>query len=196
MSNLLNKISNEEIADLPLKSFEGEIVNIENSELAIECAKELLNEKVLGFDTESKPAFKKGEFNHVCMIQLSTENKSYIFRNHLFEIPKEIIQIFEDENIIKAGAAIRDDIKDLQKLKSFTPKGFVEIQQMAKNVGSQNFGLRSMAALFLKIRISKGAKLTNWENKVLTEQQLNYAATDAWLGIRLYKTISKLAPKE
>lgn len=192
MSNLLNKISNEEIADLPLKSFEGQIINIEDAELAEKYAKELLSEKVLGFDTESKPAFKKGEFNNVCMIQLSTEDKAYIFRNHLFEIPKEIIQIFEDENIIKAGAAIRDDIKDLQKLKKFTPKGFVEIQQMAKNVGSQNFGLRSMAALFLDIRISKSAKLTNWENKVLTEQQLNYAATDAWLGIRLYKTIKSI----
>ncbi len=191
MSNLIKKITKEEISQLPLKAFEGEIIVITDKEAAKKCALKLLNEKLLGFDTEAKPSFKKGEINNVCMIQLSTDTKAYIFRVHLFEIPDELIQIFESQDIIKAGAAIRDDIKDLQKLRSFIPKSFVEIQDSAKAIGSQNFGLKSMAALFLNFRISKSAKLTNWENTHLTTQQLIYAATDAWVGLKLHQAISK-----
>lgn len=190
MSNIIEKITKEEISKLPLRAFDGNIVVITDKEHAIDISNKLLKEKVLGFDTEAKPSFKKGEINNVCMIQLSTGSEAYIFRVHLFDIPKELTNIFESPDIIKVGAAIRDDIKDLQKLKPFTPNAFVEIQDSAKEVGSQNFGLKSMAALFLKFRISKSAKLTNWENKTLTQQQLTYAATDAWVGLKLHEAIS------
>lgn len=192
MPDQLKKITKEEIAKLPLYTFDGEIELITNTKQALNAAKELSEYSVLGFDTESRPSFKKGEQHNVCILQLGSDKKAYIFRINQFELPKEILNILENETIVKAGVAIRDDIKDLQKLYRFSPKSFFEIQTMAKELGSQNFGLRSMAALFLGVRISKGAKLTNWEHPNLTNSQINYAATDAWVGQKLYKKIKNL----
>lgn len=101
-------------------------------------------------------------------------------------MPDEIIQILSCPNIVKAGVAIRDDIKGLQKLSPFKAQGFVELADYVKDFGIEQFGLRSIAAVTLGIRISKGAKLTNWENTKLKPEQLKYAATDSWVGREIY----------
>jgi ribonuclease D len=179
-------ISKEEINDLPLLEYEGTIEIIETYEKALEAVKQLSLEKELGFDTESRPCFAKGESYPIAMIQLSTLTCAYLFRLNRMPFPKELLEILSNENIIKAGVGIPDDLKGIQKLSSFTPRGFVDLSTEAKQKGFTSLGLRALAAIFLGQRLSKAAKVTNWERVVLTEAQVKYAANDAMVGLKIY----------
>ncbi len=173
-------------------SFSGKIHLITtDDELSLACLA-LGSAKELGFDTETKPSFKKGEIYQVALLQLSTDTDAYIIRLHQVTRFDLIQKIFENENIILVGAAIRDDLNQLQKIFKFIPRQFVELQSLAKEKGLKNFGLKGMAEEILQSTFSKRSKLTNWEAKILTEQQLIYAATDAWIGLKLYQKLIKL----
>lgn len=185
-------ISKEELKELPLRSFEGEIEVVTNYNQALAVAKYLRNFKVLGFDTETKPSFKKGKINKVALLQLSTSERAFLFRINQFEIPDELIEILTNPNIKKAGVAIHDDIKGLNQLKSFNAEGFVELQQWAKELGLNVFSLKKLSGLILGYRISKSQQLSNWETEILTPAQMAYAATDAWVSYELYKSFESL----
>lgn len=154
--------------------------------MALKAVKELNKEKLLGFDTESRPCFKKGEFHHISLLQLCGENAAYLFRLNYIKMPPELLELLSNPKIIKVGVAIRDDLLGLKKLSEFEHKGFIELADLVKSMGVKSLGLRSMAGYFLRKKISKGAKLTNWENQNLKKSQLIYAATDAWIGKELY----------
>ena len=192
MNKFYKKISKEAILDLPVKSFEGEIYLIENKKDVHYAIEELKNQTIIGFDTETRPAFRKGEFHHVALLQLATDEKSFLFRLNKIGLSNELARILSDENIIKAGVAIRDDIKALQKINKFNPKSFIELQKYVDGFGIEDNGLKKITANVLGFRISKGARLTNWENNVLTTAQLKYAATDAWVSFEIYNMLSKL----
>jgi ribonuclease D len=181
-------ITYDELKDLPLRTFPGEIVLLNNYEQARHVANELAAYPILGFDTETRPSFTKGNTNKVALLQLSTDNKAYIFRLNQYDLPLEILKILSDPNIIKAGVAIRDDIKALKSNRHFLPEGFVELQDVAKEKGLNSFSLKKLSGLVLGFRISKAQQLSNWEANELTEAQLQYAATDAWVSYLIYKT--------
>ena len=181
-------ISKEELKELPLRSFEGEIEVVTNYNQALAAANYLKNFKVLGFDTETKPSFKKGKINKVALLQLSTAERAFLFRLNQFEMPNELIEILTNPNIKKAGVAIHDDIKGLNQLKRFEAGGFVELQQWAKELGLNVFSLKKLSGLILGYRISKGQQLSNWEAEVLTPAQMAYAATDAWVSYELFQS--------
>lgn len=151
---------------------------------ALSCAKEF------GFDTETRPSFKKGEVYQVALLQLATEQDAFIFRLHHVKKIDVIKLIFENPEVLKVGVAIRDDLKQLQKRFPFSPQNFIELQDIAKTKGLENFGLKGMTEEVLNQTITKGPKTTNWEARELTDRQILYAATDAWLGLRLYKAIT------
>ncbi|MFN7729253.1 MAG: 3'-5' exonuclease [Bdellovibrio sp.] len=174
-----------------LISFQGKIHLIHNDQELAAVAGDISKAVVLGFDTETRPSFKKGEVYKVALLQLSTDDNAYVLRLHGLTQFQSIKTVFESKDIIKVGVAIRDDIKQLQKTFSFTPQSFVELQDLAKTKGLQNFGLKGMTEEVLQSHLSKGPKLTNWEARVLTEQQVLYAATDAWIGLRLYQELIK-----
>ncbi len=180
-------ITKEEIDELPLQSFEGEIIIVDNREKLDEAVSYLKNCSVIGFDTETKPSFKKGHINKVALLQLSTYDKAFLFRLNYFELPIEITKIFSNPNIVKAGVAIRDDIKLLQAKRKFKVEGFVELQDVAKEKGINGFSLKKLSAIVLGIKISKAQQLSNWEALELNEPQIKYAATDAWISYRLYE---------
>lgn len=177
---------------LPRISFTGKIHLIQNDQELKIAAQGMASAKQLGFDTETKPAFKKGEVFKVALLQLSTETDAYLIRMHYIKDFQPIKAVLEDRNILKVGVAIRDDLKALQKTFSFTPGNFVELQNLAKEKGLQNFGLKGMTEEVLQAGLSKGPKMTNWELPHLTEPQLLYAATDAWIGLKLYQKIIDL----
>lgn len=188
----MKDLGKDQINMLPLAQFEGETIVIKSQDQAIKAIERLETASVIGFDTETRPAFNKGESYPVCMIQLYADNCAYIFRINYFSIPDQMLALFENSKILKVGVAIADDLKGLKKLRKFTPKGFVELAEIAKENGYKKLGLRSLSASVLGVRISKGAKLTNWEKDHLNSSQLNYAATDAWIGKELYKGLINL----
>ena len=182
-------ISNDELAELPLSSFEGIIHVIEHPEDVDSACDYLSCQTIIGFDTETRPAFKKGQIYPVSLLQLSTSDQAFLFRINKIGLPIGLIKILASPKILKMGVAIRDDIKILQRIVPFKPGGFIELQDLVKNYGIENFSLKKLSAIILGFRISKSARLSNWDAPELTEQQLIYGATDAWVSCEIYKQL-------
>ena len=187
-----NEISKEEINALPLRSFEGEIKVIESPEDLRLVVEELKGHKLLGFDTETRPAFKKGERYDVSLMQISTESKAFIIKIRKTGIIKELKKLLSDESILKIGVALHDDIKELQSISTFDAKGFLDLGVLARSLKINRTGVRGLAGIFLSARVSKSQQTSNWEKEVLTPAQLVYAATDAWICLMIYNKITDL----
>ena len=185
-------ITSEELNLLPLKTFEGKVSVITEADKLARVKAEIEKHEVVGFDTETRPSFKRGQVYKVALLQLAVPNKVFLIRLHHTGLPKEITSIFENEEIVKAGVAIHDDIKSLQKLNKFTPKSFVELATLARTSGLQVESVKKLAGLLLGIRISKSAQTSNWEAPTLTEKQIDYAATDAWVCLEIYSKLAKV----
>lgn len=184
-------ITKEELEELPLIYFEGEI-NIYTSKKGVdEAVKYLSKFPFLGFDTETRPSFKKGQINNVALLQLSTNDKAFLFRLNQFDLPNSLLKLLSNPSVVKAGAAIRDDIKTLQENRYFEPGGFVELQDEAKDLGINNFSLKKLSGIVLGGKISKAQQLSNWEAETLSEAQLRYASTDAWISYKIYEDFNK-----
>jgi len=188
-NTLKKSISNDELAELPLSSFEGIVHVIEQPEDLDFALEYLGRQTILGFDTETRPAFKKGQVYPVSLLQLSTSDQAFLFRINKVGLPVGLCKILASSNILKIGVAIRDDIKILQRIVPFKPGGFIELQDLVKVYGIENFSLKMLSAIVLGFRISKSARLTNWDAPELTEQQLIYGATDAWVSVEIYKQL-------
>ncbi len=184
-------ISKDDINTLPLYVFNGTIILIESEKDALLAIADLKNETVLGFDTETRASFRKGERYPVALLQLATHTTSYLFRLNTFPMMKELADILANPTIVKAGVAVREDIKALQKRHPFTPHNVVDLSEIAKEKNILNLGLRGLTALFLKQRLSKNAQVSNWARQTLTPTQITYAACDAVASFSLYHALSK-----
>lgn len=182
-------ITVEELAEHELSWFKGEIVLVDNFKTFNEVFPRLRRSNVLGFDTETRPTFKKGRKNAVSLIQLSTGDLACLFRINKIGIPDELSGLLSDPSVIKAGVAVHDDIRFLKNVKKFTPDGFVELQTLVKDFGIQSSGLKKLSAIILGFRISKRQQVTDWEAEQLSEAQQIYAATDAWVCHQIYKKL-------
>jgi len=181
------RISKAEINELPLIAWEGEIQILESVEEMEAAAAILVNESHLGFDTETRPSFKKGDYYPPALIQLATEQCVYLFRICETDTFDPLLPILESPDILKTGVAIKDDVKELRAIEDFTPNGFVEIADITVKLGYENRGLRALAGLLLQGRISKAAQVTNWARPKLDNKQVRYAATDAWISREIYR---------
>lgn len=184
-------ISNEDINLLPPCAFEGEIVVVDTAAVLAEACHYLAAQPVIGFDTETRPAFTKGMSNRIALLQLSSDERSFLFRLNRISLDKPLIRLMENEAVLKIGAAIHDDLKGLQKLCRFTPKGFVDLQHIVRDYGITDLSVRKLAAITLNVRISKAQRLSNWEAQQLTPAQARYAATDAWVSREIYMQLLK-----
>jgi len=181
------KIDKETIRFLPSTRYSGKPIIVDSAELALNSIDEILQENLLGFDTETRPNFGKGKHHTVSILQLAGASKVWIFMLHrLDSILPEIYKIFEKEDIKKVGVAVHGDIKSLKEHCDFEPKGFIDIAEYTQPIGIVNTGLRNLTALFFGERLSKAAQLSNWENYPLEPKQIEYAATDAWISRRLF----------
>ncbi len=190
-SDFRSKLSKEEINSLPIKKWEGE-VRLINDDAAMDAAiARLKREKILGFDTETKPVFRKGVTHNPCILQLAGEHEVTIFQLKLLQNLSQLAQILSDGDIMKVGVGLANDIEQLQPIIPFNPEGFVDLANIARNANIQSRGLRSMAARFFGFRISKRAQCSNWEVKQLKKFQIQYAATDAWVSREIYQIMNR-----
>jgi len=183
-------ITAEEIAAHELSWFKGEIVLVENMETFSLVLPRLRGKELLGFDTETRPAFRKGKKNKVSLIQLSTDKLAVLFRINRIGLPDELISLLSSPSVIKAGVAIHDDLRFLKGVKKFSPEGVVDIQSFVKDFGIESSGLKKLTAIVLGFRISKRQQVTDWEAEQLSEAQMIYAATDAWVCHQIYRKLT------
>ncbi|MGY6561024.1 MAG: 3'-5' exonuclease [Luteibaculaceae bacterium] len=190
MSPLKQEITNEEIAQLPLGAFEGVIVEITKRDQVEEAVKLLKEHLVLGIDTETKPAFKKGVKHETALLQLATPGKAFLFRLNQIGLSDMLVDLLNDKKIIKVGLALHDDIADLRRLNSLLDaKSMVDLNVLAPKLGFKNIGAKKLTAMILGFRISKSQQVTDWETAVLSEAQKTYAATDAWICLEIYQKL-------
>ncbi|MCQ2230924.1 MAG: 3'-5' exonuclease domain-containing protein 2 [Paludibacteraceae bacterium] len=185
------KIDKEELAQLQAAHYEGTIRVVQSDAEALKAVTFLSKQKILGFDTETKPSFAKGKSNAVCLVQLSTNDTCFLFRlreNNCLEILRPL---FENENILKIGLSLKDDFRAIRKQVEFNPAGFVELQTYVKPFGIEDNSLSKIFAIIFNKRISKSQRLTNWEADFLTEKQKSYAALDAWATLRIYEELER-----
>ena len=185
------KLSKNEINALPLIQYEGDI-EILNSKDNIQAAiNDLKNYDLIGFDTETKPTFVKGPLNPPSIMQLACDDKVYIFQFDNDEIFKQLSLILSNKNITKCGVSVDRDLIELMYLSPFDPISFVDLGNVARNNEIPHHGLRGLVAMFLKHRISKGSQTSDWSRISLSDAQISYAATDAWVSLELFKIFDK-----
>jgi len=182
-----SEISQEELQSLKMVRFEGKIHLIEHFAAAVWAVNRLRSCPVIGFDTETRPTFTKGRINQVALLQLATATEVFLFRLCKMGIPKCVLSLLADPNILKIGAALKNDMDLLKRAARIKPDGFIDLQDVAQEFEIKNLGLCKMAGIVLGVRISKAQQLSNWENNILTEAQQRYAATDAWMCYILYE---------
>lgn len=183
------RITKQEINELPLFKYEGKTVIAATEQQIDKAIFEIEEYDIVGFDTETKPTFKKGQFNHVALVQIAIPDKVYLLRITQTGITTTLARFLSNKNITKIGIALDDDIIALKKRRRFVPGGFLDLNKIAPSLGIENIGARNLSALVLNNRISKNQQISNWENPILTEPQIKYAATDAWICLEIYNKL-------
>lgn len=183
-------ITKEQLAELPGACFPGRSIVISSIVDARKALRYLASQNVLGFDTETRPAFKKGASYKAALLQISTLDECFLFRLNRIGFIPEMIEIFENPNIAKVGLSIKDDILQLSKLHSFEPANIIELQTFVKQYDIADNSLQKVYAIIFGKRISKSQRLTNWEADTLTEAQQAYASLDAYACLEIYKHLT------
>ncbi|MBP3331580.1 MAG: 3'-5' exonuclease domain-containing protein 2 [Tidjanibacter sp.] len=191
MSEYLSTISNEELKELPACLFGGKVEIVDHESKVTAACRYLSRFDVLGFDTETKPSFQAGVTNPVALIQISTADRCFLFRICRMKFHKDIIRLLSDKRIRKVGVDVKGDLVALQRIRRFRPAAFVDLQNEVENYGIEEKSLRKMAAIVLGQYVSKAQRLSNWQSPHLTQAQINYAATDAWACLEIYKRLSE-----
>lgn len=182
-------LTKEEINLLPAIVYEGEVVLVRSDEELELAVNELKKNSVLGFDTETKPKFTKGAMHLPSLIQLATDKKVYLIQLKHVSRTEELAQLLSDENIVKAGVAIHEDYQSLARIFPLECKGLADLAKLANQKGIKAQGLRTISANLLGYKVSKGAQCSNWAADTLSHAQIQYAATDAWVGLLLYNSL-------
>ena len=182
-------ITKAEVMELPLAAFEGKVVIAQQEDQIVRALEEINQFDVVGFDTEARPTFKKGQIRNISLIQVATNEKVYLIRVMESGLTDELLAFLENEHLLKVGIGLNDDYNLLNRMRPFIPRGFLDLNKEVAELGAESIGARNLAAMILGIRISKSAQTSNWENQSLTQKQVRYAATDAWICLEIFKQL-------
>lgn len=189
---IYNRFDKSAVSSLPRVVFEGKIHVIISRSQAERAVNFLLTQPILGLDTETRPAFTRGTFYHVALLQVSTYDQCFLFRLNVIGMTPAIVRLLEDTTVPKIGLSWHDDLLGLHKLGKFNNGSFIDIQDHVREIGIEDLSLQKLYANLFGQYISKAQRLTNWECDVLNEKQKLYAATDAWACIRIYEELQRL----
>jgi ribonuclease D len=179
-------ISREQMADLPIRRYEGPVRVVSTAADLEDAARDLAQETVAGFDTETRPSFSKGESYLPCLVQVATARAVYLFRFRGVDVVPLLKDLLERPDLVKSGVSVGDDLRALKQVFPFEPRNVVDLGNVARACGYGQSGVRNLAGIFMGVRIPKGAKTSNWAAARLTPAQITYAATDAWICRELY----------
>lgn len=179
------------ISSLPLVEYDAPIHVIDTMDRALEVLDKLSKEKIVGFDTETRPSFTRGRRYNVALIQISTLKCSYLFRVNKLGIFPELTEFIENDSVVKVGLSLKDDFFVMHKVSEFLPHGFIDLQDYVKKFGITDASLQRIFGIVFNERISKAQRLTNWEAQELTPAQQHYAAVDAWACLKVYLELSE-----
>ncbi|MDR2955579.1 MAG: 3'-5' exonuclease domain-containing protein 2 [Prevotella sp.] len=186
---MVNTISKEELSGYPQEIFTGRIIVVQSESEATKACSYLEKYNIIGFDTETRPAFRKGVSHQIALMQLSTDDTCFLFRLNIIGLPDCLANILVNPAIKKIGLSLRDDFSAIHKRKSLAPSNFVELQAFVKDYGIEDNGLQRIYGILFEKRISKGQRLSNWEADTLSDAQKMYAAIDAWACLKIYKEL-------
>ncbi len=189
---ILPAISREAMAALPIRRYDGPVCVVATRTELNAALADIRQESVVGFDTETRPAFRKGERYDPALVQVATARGVYLFQLRRVDVIPGLAEMFADARIVKAGVAVARDIKDLKEVFSFAEKNVIDLGVIARRYGLEQTGVRNLAGIFLGCRVTKGARTSNWAATTLTPTQIAYAATDAWIGRELYLRYKRL----
>ncbi len=185
-NDLSISISKEQLAELPLVEFPGAITVLETMPEALSALSYLSKCKIVGFDTETKPNFRKGQCNTVSLIQVATEDHSFLFRLNKLGFFDRMKEFLESKDTVKVGLSLKDDFHVLHRLSPFEPGGFIDLQDYVRKYGITDSSLQKVYGIIFNERISKSKRLSNWEAPLLSESQQAYASIDAWACLKIY----------
>ena len=179
-------ISREDLAQLPIRRYEGKIVVVATPAQLEEARNDLRRETIVGLDTETRPAFRKGESHLPCLVQTATARAVYLFQLRRTEVFPVLAELLGDQRILKAGISLKDDLRALKQVFPFEEKNMLDLGHLARSNGLGQTGVRNLAGILLGFRTPKGTKTSNWAARELSPAQITYAATDAWACRALY----------
>ncbi|MDE6017248.1 MAG: 3'-5' exonuclease domain-containing protein 2 [Muribaculaceae bacterium] len=183
-------ISKQQLAALPVAQFRGTIRVVDDTESVEYAIGRLRNADIIGFDTETRPSFKKGQSYNVALLQLSSDDECFLFRLNKIGMPEPLKKLLEDKEKQKVGLSIHDDFRNLHKTYDFEPEGFIELQQFATQWNIIDKSLSKLYGILFGKRLSKSQRLSNWESDQLAEAQQHYAALDAQACVEIYKHLN------
>lgn len=193
MRELHIKTDKNLIHELPRFVFEGRIIVIQSEAETVRAVKALRCSPILGIDTETRPTFRRGETHKVSLLQIADEHICFLFRLNEIGFPQPLVNLLADKEVLKVGLSLHDDFMMLRKRnEQFNPQNYIDLQDFVKEMGIEDMSLQKLYANVFRKRISKAARLSNWEADVLSESQKLYAATDAITCIQLYKELKEL----
>ena len=191
-SGMVRAISREEMAQLPIRRYEGEVCLVTTARDLERALADIRQESVVGFDTETRPAFTKGESHAPCLVQAATARTVYLFQLRQVEVFQVLAELLAEPRTVKVGVALANDLRPLKLLFPFTEQNMLDLGVVARRCSLGQTGLRNLAGMFLGFRIPKGARTSNWAAPRLSAAQINYAATDAWACRELFLEFQSL----
>lgn len=189
------EIDKERIPNMPQALFEGRIIVVETAESARKAVEYLKQESLIGIDTETRPSFRRGHVNKVALLQLATANTCFLFRLNKMGMPDCLKELLENRQQLKVGLSLRDDMHALHKRMGSNSGRYLDLQDYAASFGIEDKSLQKLYANLFGKRISKTQRLSNWEAGSLTRPQKQYAATDAWACIKIYRRLNEMKKK-
>ncbi len=190
---IFNKLDKLVIGQFKKVVFPGRIIEVLTPAEAERAVDYLLTQPVIGFDTETRPSFHKGQHFKCALLQVSSHDICFLFRlNIMGGLAPAIIRLLEDKSTIKVALAWSNDSISLHELGEFKMGTFIDLQNKVKEIGIEDQSLMKIYANLFKERISKSERLSNWERKELSRAQKSYAAIDAWACIRIYEEVEHL----